>query len=325
MEEDGSVGRREDEVVPGPEEDGVEDVPGGEEERGVDVEEGLGLLLVLRGGTLLVLGGGTLVELLLLLVLLLLLLLLVVWGADVEVVLSTGGSDVVVSVAGGGEVPPVVVELVSSRFASCTMEVARGAFARWTASIALCSDSNTPSWNRPGKYRWRSSWRDAGDADFSMSANDSDVAVAVCWSAAPIWQRTRGAPAEASPKRTSMHKISAMTVRRRYAIFLAGFGLCRLAFVDCIPEAVFSRTPTGRRVSGEGELLPLRKSMVEVGLDLSGNDVVVPKLWEIRRLSMQEAVAADSESVGEWLICSQSADCLLTVGPSLSRKQDQAR
>jgi hypothetical protein len=181
MEEDGSVWGREDGVVRGPEEDGervvslgFEDVPGGEEEgRGVDVEEGLGLLLVLAGGTLLELGGGTLEELLLLL-------LLLGGRADVEVELSTGGSDVVVCVAGGAEVPLVVVELVSSRFASCTMEVARAAFARWTASMALCSDSNTPSWDRPGKYRWRSSWRDAGDADFSISENDSDVAAAAC-------------------------------------------------------------------------------------------------------------------------------------------------
>jgi hypothetical protein len=116
----------------------LEDVPGSEEEgEGVGVE--LRLLLVVDdgGGTLLVLDCSTVEELL-------------VGGVTVvEVVVSLDDSDVCVGVW----LALVVVELVSSRFASCKMEVARAGFALWTASIALCSDSNTPSRNRPGRYR----------------------------------------------------------------------------------------------------------------------------------------------------------------------------
>jgi len=118
----------------------LEDVPGSEEEgAGVGVE--LRLLLVVDGGTLLLLDGSTLEVLL---------------GGGmmvVEGVVSLEGSGVCVSDADGGWLALVVVELVSSRFASCKIEVARAGFALWTASIALWSDSNTPSRNRPGKNR----------------------------------------------------------------------------------------------------------------------------------------------------------------------------
>lgn len=106
----------------------------------------LGVLLV-AGGTLVVVGGAALVELGLVL--------LGRSGVDVEV--SLGGSEV--DVSGSVEVSVgvnvgvtvglalLVVALVSWRRANCTIEVARVASTRWTASNASRSDGNMPSRN----------------------------------------------------------------------------------------------------------------------------------------------------------------------------------
>ena len=132
----------------------LKDVPGTEDEE--EVELGV-VLLLLTGGSLEEVVGSTLVE-------------LVVGGVSVvEVVVSVGGS--VGSVGGsevsvgGSEVSGSVsvgvgvslsseaVALLSWRFASCKMEVARAASARWTASMAWWSDGNTPSLKRSGRNR----------------------------------------------------------------------------------------------------------------------------------------------------------------------------
>jgi hypothetical protein len=129
----------------------VKVVSGSEDEE--EVELGV-LLLLLTGGSLEELVGSA----------------LVVGGVSVvEVVVSVGGSEVSVggsevSVAGlegsvsvivgvGVSLSSEVVELLSWRFASCKMEVARAASAWWTASIAWWSDGNTPSLNRSGRNR----------------------------------------------------------------------------------------------------------------------------------------------------------------------------
>jgi len=80
-------------------------------------------------------------------------------GEGVEVVVSLGGEEVCDFVEGcdvdsvGDGLALVVVAFVSSRFASFKIEVARAGSSLCTASIALCSDSNTPSRNRSGRYR----------------------------------------------------------------------------------------------------------------------------------------------------------------------------
>jgi hypothetical protein len=134
----------------------LKDVPGTEDEE--EVELGV-VLLLLTGGSLEELVGSGLVE-------------LVVGGVSVvSVVVSVGGSvvsvggsevsvggsevsgSVSVSVGVGVSLSSEVVALLSWRFASCKMEVARAASARWTASIAWWSDGNTPSLNRSGRNR----------------------------------------------------------------------------------------------------------------------------------------------------------------------------
>lgn len=64
-----------------------------------------------------------------------------------------GGASVVVESGGGGvvDVGDVVVPL-SARLANWTMEAARTASTRRTASTAEASDSHTPSLKRSGKY-----------------------------------------------------------------------------------------------------------------------------------------------------------------------------
>jgi hypothetical protein len=125
-------------------------VSGGEDEDRDDDGVGVGVLLVLgvllvAGGTLVVLGGAALLELVLL------------GRSDVDVEVSLGGSEV--DVSGSVEVSVgvnvgvtvglalLVVALVSWRRANCTIEVARVASTRWTASNASRSDGNTPSRN----------------------------------------------------------------------------------------------------------------------------------------------------------------------------------
>jgi hypothetical protein len=121
-----------------------------------------------------------------------------------------------------------------------------------------------------GKYRWRSSWRDDGEADFSRAENEDGSGVpAVTWFADAPWQgalSARAEPAEATPRSTSRHNDETKIKRRAYAILLIEAGRCWLLGVEFVPEAIFSCVTTGRRASEEGELPPLRKSMVEESL-----------------------------------------------------------
>lgn len=128
----------------------LEDVPRSEEEV-VDAGALLLLRLVVAGGTLLVLGGATLLELWLLL-------LVEGGGTVVEDEVALGGVEVPVGVVVGVALSPEVVELSLCRFASCTLEVARGASpACSTTSAVWCADGNTPCGNFSGKYRLRRS------------------------------------------------------------------------------------------------------------------------------------------------------------------------
>lgn len=173
---------------------------------------------------------------------------------------STGGIVVEISVETSVEASvdvsgAIVVELSPpSRFASRRIALARGASAWWTASMAWFSDGHTPSWNWLGKYRWRSSWRDEGEADFSRAENEdgSGVPVVVWLAGDPPWQgalSVREEPAEATPKRTSRHSVETRIIRRAYAILLTDAGRCGLVRGKFVPEAVFSSVTTGRRVS----------------------------------------------------------------------------
>lgn len=69
-------------------------------------------------------------------------------------VLPPSGGGVVVDTGGGVEVVDggAVVVPLSARLASCTIEVARAASTRRTASTAEASVSHTPSLKRSGKY-----------------------------------------------------------------------------------------------------------------------------------------------------------------------------
>lgn len=172
IEEDGSVSENEDD---GPLVDDVSgreevvgrrvvslrlDVPGGEGEL-VDDSGVVGSGSLVEDGSSGVVVGSLTVELL---------------GVSGVVVGSTGGSELELSV-GSGFV--VVVELSpSARFASRTIDVARAASSSWTASTASCSEGQTPFWNFSGKYRWRRSLRDDGEADFSRSENLDESAEA---------------------------------------------------------------------------------------------------------------------------------------------------
>jgi hypothetical protein len=219
-EEDGSVWGSEDDDVPDPEEKveenvvslRLDDVPGNEEEL-----EGDGVVTLL----LLEVGGGTVVVLDEWGALVVVVVLLLVGVTVVEVVLSAGLEVVVASVVVCVSLTLTVVEL-SSRFASCTADVARGSSACLVAG------------NLSGKYRWRSS---------------------------SLWQGNRGEPATANPKSTRVHNSPRRTARRTYASLLVDTGRCRLSGVDGVPEAAFSWATTGRRASDEGEWPPLRRSM----------------------------------------------------------------
>jgi len=105
----------------------------------------------------------------------------------VEVVVAVSVTDWDVSVADSDAWTSVVevivtVTLVSCRFASCAMEVARGASSRWTASSAECSDGQTPCWYLCGKYLWRRSCSASADALLS-----SEEKAELSFSFSPCW------------------------------------------------------------------------------------------------------------------------------------------
>lgn len=91
-------------------------------------------------------------------------------GSSVGVSVVVGGFVVVggVVVGSGEDVVPL-----SCRFANWTMFTARTSLARRRASTAETSDSHTPCLKRSGKYLWRSSWSEFGDADSSSDLNDT--------------------------------------------------------------------------------------------------------------------------------------------------------
>lgn len=88
----------------------------------------------------------------------------VVVGGELVDVESGGGGVVVVGAA--------VVPL-SARLANWTMEAARAASTRRTASTAETSDSHTPSLNRSGKYLCSNSCSEFGDAASSSDVNET--------------------------------------------------------------------------------------------------------------------------------------------------------
>lgn len=90
------------------------------------------------------------------------------------------------------------------------------------------------------------------------SEDESRTSPAVWLPGLTLWQGIRMEPTEANHKSTSVPKDKMMMVRRAHAILRARAGRCRLS-----TEAVFSPAVIGRRASEEGELPPLRVSMVE--------------------------------------------------------------
>jgi hypothetical protein len=90
-----------------------------------------------------------------------------------EVVVTGGGLVVVDSGGGGVVVVGAVVVPLSARLANWTMEAAREASTRRTASTAETSDSHTPSLKRSGKYLCSNSCREFGDAAWSSDVNDT--------------------------------------------------------------------------------------------------------------------------------------------------------
>jgi hypothetical protein len=147
----------------------------------------------------------------------------------VVVVVELAGVELVESM-----VELVVVELLLSRLAILTIDVARAAFTLWIASTACFSDAHTPCRNRSGKYVWRISWRDSGEALARREVSDGPLigASGSCWTipsdsaSFPLWHglifvHGRGLMVDARLRVTRRNVDNAMR-SLRFDILLAG-------------------------------------------------------------------------------------------------------